>query len=69
MKNEITTSGFESCPFCGSEKAEVVHVWAYHNDYHHRVKCPRCGAETEVFVSEREAVAAWNRRAGEGGKP
>ena len=51
------------CPFCGYNKPEVVNESGFHYParvYH--VWCHRCGVEAMQFMSEPEAVAAWNRR-------
>lgn len=46
------------CPFCGGGAANLavlyvpeIHVW-----------CKKCGAQSEGFATEREAIAAWNKR-------
>ncbi len=58
------------CPFCGSDR-----VFA-HKHFWHVVLCQHCGAEGPASkegetVSEAEAkaqaIAAWNRRDGQGG--
>lgn len=63
----------KNCPFCGGE-AEVVegrHMDGnmHYDEYH--VKCTKCGAMTGKYVTggyygewntERDAIAAWNRR-------
>ena len=44
------------CPFCGGTANIAkgrIEFWAY---------CPHCGARTEFYETEREAVDAWNAR-------
>jgi len=44
------------CPFCGGEarvKSSLLNHW---------VICLKCGAETEIKLCKKEAIAAWNRR-------
>lgn len=52
------------CPFCGSNE---VSCWMSSSRFStwknsHYVKCYVCGAMTEAFPSEEEALDAWNRR-------
>ena len=54
------------CPFCGGE-AEMLGMkvppplpW---------LRCKSCGAETSVYATEAEAIAAWNTRAERTCKP
>ena len=46
----------KSCPFCGGVakigKGEIE-FWTY---------CPHCGAQTELYETEQEAIKAWNAR-------
>jgi len=51
------------CPFCGGEGVEVL-------DHRERgrpcsVECLECNASTGPQLTDGDAVAAWNRRAGE----
>ena len=44
------------CPFCGGTANIAkgrIEFWDY---------CPHCGARTEFYETEREAVDAWNAR-------
>ena len=51
----------QPCPFCGS-KAEMFED-SHHNKPDFRVWCTECSCEmVEVYFSEAEAIAAWNRR-------
>lgn len=65
------------CPFCGGE-AEIKIVWHSHGmdgSYkNHLIQCKNCYARKEISAdnfygreayTEQEAIAAWNRRAGE----
>lgn len=71
-------SELKRCPFCGGKanavevEIETRHDGAY---YMYKVKCIDCGASTKAFgngsrmgIKEGcdKAIAAWNRRAGEG---
>ena len=62
-----------NCPFCGTDsKANKVHLARRHNQY--KVVCSKCGAcgrtipikgkltENELFVLQRQAIEAWNKR-------
>ena len=48
----------KKCPFCGGEACMrgARYMW---------IKCLYCGAETMGSDDEKEAIDAWNRRAGE----
>lgn len=52
------------CPFCGSDRVYVLHL--YHQDavYGNEVRCGDCGARiTEAGKNSREhAIRRWNRR-------
>lgn len=45
------------CPFCGGEG----HLWIYDHDGWF-VDCENCGAKTEIWGTEDEAIERWNRR-------
>ena len=50
------TDELKPCPFCGGTANIAkgrIEFWAY---------CPNCGARTEFYETEQEAVVAWNRR-------
>ena len=50
------TEELKHCPFCGGTaniaKGEIE-FWAY---------CQHCGAQTELYETEREVAKAWNTR-------
>ena len=55
----------KKCPFCGSDE---VGCWVCSSTFPngknpHYVRCDNCGATTDMFCSEEEALDAWNRRA------
>lgn len=45
---------------CGNETMELLESFV---DDVHGVRCPKCGAETDEYPTQAEAIAAWNRRA------
>lgn len=51
------------CPFCGSNKCNVIEH-AFHNlSSTYGVKCWNCKAESwQFFDTKEEAIEAWNRR-------
>ena len=51
------------CPFCGGKARVQGHEFIGYGDTF-GVVCLNCGAETRQFyVTENEAIEAWNRRA------
>lgn len=53
------------CPFCGRRAVRRVLKWAGQRKFV-RVFCPKCDTGTAwMRVDYRDAVAVWNRRAGE----
>lgn len=55
------------CPVCGSEKATVfMDVFDSRSPEatRFRAMCRSCGLMTAQYRTEAEAIAAWNRRAG-----
>jgi hypothetical protein len=63
------TEKLNPCPFCASETAPRVAVYAPKGGSFwivcdiFSVGIPGCGAETHYFASRDEAIAAWNTRA------
>ena len=57
------------CPLCAS-KASLFSPYVNEIVLGHHVGCTnkKCGCTTKMFKTQEEAVAAWNRRAGEEGK-
>jgi len=57
--------GLKKCPFCGAEEIHVIDRIDTSNglsNFYH-VKCKECGASTNEFRSQFDAIVAWNRRA------
>ena len=58
-------SDIKPCPFCGEEARIIAHVY-YDLPNEYGIRCKRCKAEIhQFFLSEYDAIKAWNRRAGE----
>ena len=51
----------KTCPFCGSSDLKVKPVWKTYRF----VACQKCKAGGPVCKTEEEALAAFNRRAGQ----
>lgn len=47
------------CPFCGG-KAEFEYYWWGESL---TIKCTNCGASTDTYCYDNEAMDAWNKRA------
>jgi len=60
------TEELKPCPFCGGEAHYDVAVERQGGYATYYVFCRYCGAETAMFSSIPDAVAAWNKRAVEG---
>lgn len=51
------------CPFCGGEACVgEACVVEYSGTKHAYIRCKDCMAITQVYNTEDEAIAAWNRR-------
>ena len=67
----MSASELKRCPFCGGE-AKIQENGSYDRGYGYIVVCldvkcaGNCGSGLLCFRTEDEAIAAWNRRAGEG---
>jgi Lar family restriction alleviation protein len=55
----MTTPELLPCPFCGSDETRL------NETYSHWVSCDRCQSEGPGEDTQPEAIAAWNRRAGQ----
>ena len=55
-------SDSKKCPFCGGE-AKICHM---QTDNMAMVACNGCHAHSALFLTEEEAVDAWNRRDNDG---
>lgn len=56
------------CPFCGGEAHYDLAVQRNSGYATYYIFCRCCGAETAMFSSIPNAIAAWNRRAEKGGR-
>ena len=54
----------KECPFCEGEVYMRYKSWAVGEAYF--VDCPGCGQGSAGYPEENRAIAAWNRRGGEG---
>lgn len=56
------------CPFCGSKATMHRDSWDTPSGKAVRfwVRCSKCGACSEEYLTEEKAEEAWNRRAGGG---
>ena len=52
------------CPFCGSKDTGVYEIRSENCSTFRYILCRTCGAKSQAFFQERNAVEAWNRRAG-----
>lgn len=53
------------CPFCGGEASILVKDWDNRAD-EYKITCSLCGVMQKNYTFEKsDAIAAWNRRAGE----
>lgn len=72
MSNEcMSLPPLRECPFCGGGAELVLVDWCamyYVRCENDRNKCEVI-PETRHFVVEREAISAWNRRAGDSNDP
>lgn len=52
------------CPFCGSAASICAHDRGDHPGSDYSVCCdnPKCGIETGLYETKREAITVWNRR-------
>ena len=54
------------CPFCGGEACYEYGPGAYGRNENERfgwIQCRNCHVTTDVYINEKAAAAAWNRRA------
>lgn len=52
----------KKCPFCGGGWGITMNCYSDDNTTFH-VECCDCGARTEEFKTQDEAIEAWNRSA------
>ena len=61
----------KSCPFCrggANLESESRFIPTYYDpdgssaELEHWIRCEKCGAQTGLFKTERDAAEAWNRR-------
>ncbi len=57
----MTNNKLKPCPFCNGESA-LEEVLIPTQSYNFVVKCLECGASSFDFVTEKEAIEAWNNR-------
>lgn len=55
------TEELKRCPFCGG----IGQLWIVCSYTHWMVECGRCKAHAEIHKKRADAIAAWNKRAGE----
>ena len=73
-QRQMNKSELKRCPFCGGTKLEVNKCGAMDIGYNCRVRCLTEGCYANLHPhgldprTKEEAIAAWNRRAGEGEK-
>lgn len=58
-KGGLTTDKLLDCPRCGSQGASVVKLASR---LCYAVICEDCGRQTQQYMAEESAVAAWNNR-------
>ena len=62
-------NGLRNCPFCGSKNIELAQKLCFNQniptgiDWY--VVCNGCCASSGLFISDHDAVNAWNKRDGE----
>ena len=58
----LTMSELKPCPFCGCKDSGILTT--PYDGYWFAVFCENCMAQTRKCRQEKDAVEAWNRRAG-----
>lgn len=53
----------KQCPFCGGKDTGTLTT--SYDGYWYAVFCENCMAQTRKCRQEKDAIEAWNRRAGE----
>jgi Lar family restriction alleviation protein len=61
-------SELKPCPFCGSNNVSSEGAGIEVDDYTAWIDCEDCGAQSNTFESDAQAIDAWNRRAPEAGQ-
>lgn len=65
----MTTPELLPCPFCGYKHVGVLYDPLNNGGSSAYVACPKCGAVGVPHMDEATAIAAWNRRVSNPGKP
>ncbi|MGI6751113.1 MAG: Lar family restriction alleviation protein [Anaerovoracaceae bacterium] len=60
LKKEVTVR-LKKCPFCGGE-GDIAVGTSYGFSKEYEPYCRKCGASLGIYITETEAIAAWNRR-------
>lgn len=60
MQEKEEEQKLKPCPFCGS-----TDIFVYHSYVDYSVRCRNCLVRRGEFETEEEAIAAWNKRAGD----
>lgn len=58
------SESLKNCPFCGGKTGDngPLTFDCQEGATDHQIYCWGCGAQSKLFATEPEAIAAWNRR-------